>query len=135
MSAVKNQFQRARIVLESLVKGVHPKTGVDLPEDSVVNESEVIRAISTAVVALDQVNARLARRAQLPESVGKTWTTDEEQRLIEAFRGGEPIPRIATKHGRTVRAIEARLAKLGLLQIEQRVTTDPFFEPTGTKEE
>lgn len=108
---------------------------MDLPDDSVINESEVIRAMSTAVVALDQMNARLTRRAQLPESVGKTWTQDEEQRLIEAFRGGEPVSRIATEHGRTVRAIEARLAKLGFLQVEQRVTTDPFFAATDPKEE
>lgn len=133
MSAVKNQFQRAQVVLESLVKGVHPKTSVDLPEDSVVNESEVIRAISIAVVALDQMNARLARRAQLPESVGKTWTKDEEQRLMEAFRGGDPVPRIATKHGRTIRAIEARLAKLGLLTVDQRLAADPFLAPIGPK--
>ncbi len=115
MSALKLQFQRARVILDSLVQGLHPKTGGELPNDSVVNEIDVNRAMATAVLALDQMSARLARRAQLPESVGKTWTEEEEQRLRDGFTGGEPIPLIATKHGRTIRAIEARLEKLGLL--------------------
>ncbi len=134
MSALKSQFQRARTVLEALVQGVHPKTGSELPEDSVVNEIEVNRAMSTAVLALDQMNARLARRAQLPESVGKSWTDEEEQQLIDAFKSGDPIALIATKHGRTVRAIEARLAKRGLLRADQRTTSDPVLMPTNPRE-
>jgi hypothetical protein len=125
MSGVKDQFQRTRIVIESLVAGVHPKTGIDLSEDSVVNESEVIRAMSTAVLALDQMSARLARRAQLPESVGKNWTEEEEQRLRNEFTGPGSIPDIAIKHRRTTRAIEARLEKLGLLRPDQRKTVSP----------
>jgi hypothetical protein len=115
MSALKNQFQRARVVIQSLVQGVHPSSGKDLPKDSIVNEVEVTRALGTAVMAIDQVSARLARRAQLPESVGKAWTEEEERRLRAAFNRGKPIPEIATEHGRTIRAIEARLEKLGLL--------------------
>src|SRR5690348_4100602 len=69
MSALKNQFQRARAILDSLVQGVHPRTGDDLPGDSVINEIDVSRAMLTAVFALDQISARLARRSQLPESV------------------------------------------------------------------
>src|SRR5579859_8202579 len=115
MPALKNQFQRARVVIASLVQGVHPTSGKDLPKDSIVNEIEVTRALGTAVLAIDQVSARLARRAQLPESVGKAWTEEEERRLRSAFARGEPIAEIATKHGRTIRAIETRLEKLGLL--------------------
>jgi hypothetical protein len=60
MSALKNQFQRARVVIQSLVQGVHPSSGKDLPKDSIVNEVEVTRALGTAVMAIDQVSARLA---------------------------------------------------------------------------
>jgi hypothetical protein len=129
MSAPKNQFQRARVILDSLVQGIHPKTGGDLPEDSVVNEIDVSRAMATAVFALDQVSARLARRAQLPESVGKTWTEEEERRLRAEFSGKEPIALIATKHGRTIRAIEARLEKLGLMTSDRKVTGNSFTGP------
>jgi hypothetical protein len=134
MSALKLQFQRARVILDSLVQGLHPKTGGELPKDSVVNEIDVNRAMATAVLALDQVNARLARRAQLPESVGKTWTEEEDGRLRGEFSGGEPIARIATKHGRTIRAIEARLEKLGLLSRDQRMTANSFFTTIDPKD-
>src|SRR6185312_574130 len=125
MSTLKNQFQRARSVLNSLVQGTHHKTGVELPEDSIVNEIEVSRAMATAVLALDQMSARLARRAQLPKSVGKPWTDEEEERLRREFNSRVSIPNIAAKHGRTIRAIEARLEKLRLLSPDQRITANP----------
>ena len=90
MSAPKDQFQRARVILDSLVQGVHPKTCGTLPEDSIINEIDVSRAMATAVFALDQMSARVARRAQLPESVGKAWTDEEEQQLRGEF--GRPAP-------------------------------------------
>ena len=126
MSVPKNQFQRAQVILNSLVQGVHPKTGGTLPEDSIINEIDVSRAMVTAVVALDQMSARLARRAQLPESVGKAWTEEEEQRLKVEFSASEPVALIATKHGRTIRAIESRLEKLGLVPTDQRMSANSF---------
>lgn len=133
MQVPKNQFQRSRVILDSLVQGVHPKTGSELPKESVVNEIEVSRAMATAVFALDQMSARLARRAQLPESVGKAWTEEEERRLKEEFSGNVPVALIATKHGRTIRAIEARLEKLRLLSADQRVTANSFVGTVGRK--
>lgn len=133
MSDPKGQFQRARVILESLVQGVHPKTGGELPDDSVVNEIDVSRAMVTAVLALDHMSARLTRRAQLPESVGKAWTDDEERRLREEFGAKNPIALIATKHGRTLRAIEARLEKLGLLAADQRANANSFASPAGRR--
>lgn len=134
MSALKAQFLRARVILESLVQGIHPKTGGELPEDSVVNEIDVNRAMATAVLALDQISARIARRAQLPESVGRRWNEEEVQQLKDEFSRGEPIPLIATKHRRTIRAIEARLERLGLLTADQRMTANPFLATTGSKD-
>jgi hypothetical protein len=133
MSAPKNKFQRARVVIESLVQGVHPSSGKDLPKDSIINEIEVTRALSTAVLAIDQISARLARRAQLPESVGKAWTEDEERRLRAAFSRGEPIPDIATRHGRTVRAIEVRLEKLGIPTPAGSRTSPPYMTSSDRK--
>ena len=140
MSALKSQFLRARVILDSLVQGIHPKTGGELPEDSVVNEIDVARAMATAVLALDQISAsiariaRIARRAQLPESVGKTWTEEEERQLKDEFSRSEPMPLIATKHGRTIRAIEARLERIGLLTTDLRMTANPFLATTGSKD-
>jgi hypothetical protein len=134
MSALKNQFQRARVVIQALVQGVHPASGKDLPKDSIVNEVEVTRALGTAVLAIDQASARLARQAQRPESVGKAWTEEEERRLRAAFTRSEPIPEIATKHGRTIRAIEARLEKLGLLAPVPGAAFAPYKTTPDLKE-
>jgi hypothetical protein len=79
-----------------------------------------------AVTAMEQAEARAQRRAQLPESVGKTWAEEEEQQLKAEFARSEPIPLIATKHRRTIRSIESRLEKLGLLSPDQRTTSNSF---------
>ena len=122
----RNQIQKARTVLQSLIQGLDPETGEDLPKKDAVNRIDVNRSMSIALTALEQVEARMLRRAQLPESVGKTWTDEEEQQLKSEFAESEPIPVIAEKHGRTVRAIEARLERLGLLRSDQRTTNDSF---------
>lgn len=121
-------YQRSKQVLQALVEGVDPDKGTELPADSVLNRVDVMRALLAAIAALEAETARAQRRAQLPESVGKTWSETEEQELKEEFTADEPIPLIASKHGRTVRAIEARLQRLGLLRADQRTTGDPFLQ-------
>jgi hypothetical protein len=135
MTALKNQFQRARLVLQSLVHGLNPMTGDELPKGDIVHNIEVNRAMSTAVMAIDQMMARLTRREMLPEKVGKGWTEEEEQQLKDEFNRSEALPLIATKHGRTLRAIEARLERLGLLAADQRVTENSFFSTSPKKGE
>lgn len=132
---LRDQFQRARTVIQSLVRGVDPETGDGLAKNSIVNRIEVNRALSTSILAIDQMTARLVRRAQLPESVGKTWTGGEERTLRDEFKAGEPVQLIATKHGRTIRAIEARLEKLGLITAGQRATSSSFVETSRTQKE
>jgi hypothetical protein len=123
----KSKYQKARAVLQSLIQGLDPDTGADLPKDAVVNRIEINRSMITAVTAMEQVEARILRRALLPESVGKTWTDDEQEQLKAEFANSEPIPLIATKHARTIRAIEARLERLGLLRADQRTTNNSFM--------
>lgn len=108
---------KARQVLQALIGGVDPDTGQELPRDTVLNRPDVIRALLAALGALESMNARMQRRAQLPESVGKAWTDDEEMQLREEYQQlNMATADIAKKHGRTVRAIEARLERLGLLR-------------------
>lgn len=128
------QYQKARAVLQSLIQGLDPETGVELPKDAIVNRIEVNRSMLVAVTALEQVQARILRRAMLPEGVGKTWTDEEVQRLKVEFANSDPIPLIATKHSRTIRAIEARLELLGLLSPDQRTTSNSFTGPASRRE-
>jgi catalase (peroxidase I) len=125
--------QRALHILQALIQGVDPATGEELPSGTVMQNADVIRALLAGVAALEQTAAREQRRAALPDNVGRAWTDEEEATLVTAFKSGEPISDIATRHGRTLRAIEARLERLGHLTAEQR-TTDPSFVREDTTE-
>lgn len=63
---------------------------------------------------------------RLPDNVGRAWTTEEESRLVAAFKKGDSPVALAHEHGRTLRAVEARLEKLGLITAEQRTTRGGF---------
>jgi hypothetical protein len=120
------QEQRARKILQALVQGINPTTGEELSGETVLQQADVLRALLAGVTALEQVSVRAQRRAQLPGNVGRTWTADEERALVAAHQSGDSLQAIAVKHGRTLRAIEARLERLGLLTAEQRVTNNSF---------
>jgi len=118
---------RARQILQALVQGVDPRTGEELGTGTVLQNADVLRALLAGVSALEQMAARAQRRAQLPENVGRAWSSDEERALVGEFQAGGQVAALATLHGRTVRAIEARLEKLGLLSPDQRVTQGGFI--------
>jgi hypothetical protein len=122
---------RARQILQSLIQGIDPVTGGELPRETVLQHADVLRALLAGLSALEQSAARAQRRSQLPGNVGQAWTTEEESRLVAAFKSGDSPLGIARKHGRTLRAIEARLEKLGLITAEQRTTRGGF---TGVSE-
>ena len=125
------QQTRARQILQSLIQGIDPVTGEELPRDTVLQHAEVLRALLAGLAALEQTAARAQRRSQLPDNVGQAWTTEEESRLVAAFKRGDSPIAIARQHGRTLRAIEARLEKLGLITAEERTTRGGF---TGVTE-
>lgn len=129
-------YQRSKQVLQSLVQGLDPESGQELPKDTVLNRVDIMRALLTALGALEGMNARMLRRAQLPESVGKTWTSDEEWQAREEYlKQKMPIPEIAKKHSRTPRAIGARLEKLGILKPEDRAMGANFMGGPNVKED
>ena len=120
------QQTRARQILQSLIQGIDPVTGDELPRETILHHADVVRALLAGLSALEETAARALRRAQLPDNVGRAWTTEEESRLVAAFRSGNSPVAIAHEHGRTLRAIEARLEKLGLITAEQRTTRGGF---------
>ncbi len=122
--------QRARHILQALVQGIDPLTGEELAPGTVLQQADVLRALLAGVAALEQTAARAQRRAQLPGNVGRSWNASEEATLVAAFKSGDALPEIATRHGRTLRAIEARLERLGLLTPEQRSTNNSFVTAT-----
>jgi hypothetical protein len=123
----KGNFTNAQEVIQSLIQGNDPITNEALPAGSVIHNAVVLRALMTALSAMQSVSAREARRAQLPDNVGKPWTKEEEELLVIGHRSGDSLADCATRHGRTLRAIESRLEKLGLITAEQRTTTSTGF--------
>ena len=120
------QHTEARTILMSLIEGRNPDSGERLPAGCVVHRSDVIRALLLGMGAIDATNARAKRRAQLPKNVGRDWTTKEEEQLRSEFAAKDPVSAIAARHGRTLRAIEARLQMMGLITAEQRTTRGGF---------
>ena len=118
---------RARQILQALVQGIDPLTGEEIGTATVLQQADVLRALLAGVGALEQMAARAQRRAQLPGNVGRAWSPDEEHALVGEYQAGDSLAQIAAKHGRTLRAIEARLERLGLLTAEQRVTQNSFI--------
>jgi hypothetical protein len=118
--------KRATEILLSLVQGTDPSTGEAITGCEVLQRADVLRALLAGGDALNAKAARDAHRASLPNKVGHRWTADEDRALVTAFQSGDALTDIASKHGRTLRGIEARLERLGLLTHEQRVTRDAF---------
>jgi hypothetical protein len=118
--------KRASQILRALVQGVDPQSGEELLANDLLQNASVLRALVTAIGALDEQQAREARRAKRPANVGRPWTHDEDRALSASFQSGDSLALIAERHGRTLFAIESRLEILGFLTPEQRVTRAAF---------
>jgi hypothetical protein len=122
-------------ILQSLVQGLDPITGVELPAGTVMRHAEVVRALLAGITALEESAVRTRRRAQFPENVGRPWSSSEEERLTASFRASRSLASIAAEHRRTLAAIEARLERLGLLSPEQRVTRNRYVSRSDPRQE
>ena len=116
----------ATTILKALIEGREPNSLEPLPTGSIVHRADVLRALLAGVAALERVEVRYKRRAALPDNAGRTWSAEEDSRLVTAFKAGESPQTIAERHSRTLRAIEARLQRMGLLAPEDRVTRGGF---------
>lgn len=99
---------RAKEIVRALADGVDPNTGEILPEESVFNSPDVIRALYTLVTCVEEPKPDPLRNA------GKPWTEIEDDKLRDEFASGLRLSDIASEHGRTYSAIESRLDYLGL---------------------
>lgn len=98
-------------VVRLLSEGVDPLTGEVLPNNHLINQPQVIRALCHARELLQN---RVASKVR-PENQGKPWLEHEERRLREAFQHGDKIKDMAAAHKRSTGAIRSRLEKLGLV--------------------
>jgi hypothetical protein len=109
---------KAAEILKSLASGTSPAGDGPLPEVPALQSPDVVRALFMAADSLE-ARARLARRnAGLPRNAGKTWSAEEDERLLAGFDGGATVAALAATHERTPAGIEARLVKHGRLDAD-----------------
>ena len=95
------EIKRAAELLRGLADGVDPMTGRPLPDESVYNRPEIIRALHCVLRALqERADGAAATNA------GRSWSAEE-------YDAGLAIEVIARRHGRSAGAIETRLSELG----------------------
>ena len=105
------ELNRAKEIIIALAEGIDPTTGEVLPEDSVYNKGDVVRALYTVLSNLD---AKKAKKSS-PDNAGKPWSKDEENYLIELYNKGFSKKQIAKEFKRTTGSISSRLSRLGLI--------------------
>jgi len=125
------ELESAKATLKSLIGGVDPVTGYEIPKSMVLHHAIVIRALLCAVASLDAEEARTRRRARLPRNTGRPWRQADDAQLLAAFREGEPLRQIAANHHRSLAGVESRLERLGALAPEQRVTRNRYVTPAN----
>ena len=87
--------------------------------EAALQSPDVVRALFLAAESLE-ARARGGRRnSSLPRNAGKTWTPDEDERLLAGFDGGTAVEALAAAHERTRAGIEARLVKHGRLEVDE----------------
>jgi hypothetical protein len=127
--------EQALKILNALANGVHPATGEVFAADSAYQHPETVRALFEAVRAMEgsrPVPAGTAERksADVPANTFVRWTPDEEERLAAGFDAGRTSAELAKLHNRSRAAIEARLLKLGKIDVSA-LTVQLRYRPKG----
>jgi hypothetical protein len=107
-------------VLTALANGVHPATGEVFAADSAYQHPDTVRALFEALRTLEGTStpANLERKTgDVPANPFVRWTPEEEGRLAAGFDAGKTSAELAKLHNRSRAAIEARLLKLGKIDV------------------
>ena len=106
------ELTRAVELLRILADGIDPLTGELLPQSSICNQADIVRALHCVLNAVEHPS----RAKNQPENAGKPWDEAELDQLEKEFQAEMPISQIAKEHKRTRGAIEAKLGRLGLIE-------------------
>jgi hypothetical protein len=106
---------RAKEIISALAEGVDPTTGEVLPDNSVCNKGEVVRAFYAILNHLDEKKPKKNK----PANAGKQWSAAEDEKMLLSYRSGIGTAEIAKMLKRTKGSIAARLVKLG--EIKDRI--------------
>lgn len=114
--------EHALKILNALANGVHPATGEVFASDSPYQHPDTVRALFEAMRTLETNSARSApnperKTSDVPANTFVRWSLEEEVRLASGFDSGKNSAELAKLHNRSRAAIEARLLKLGKIDV------------------
>ena len=104
-------IERAKELLSALADGVDPLTGELLDGDNVCNRPEIIRALHTAVRAMEM--RYIPEDSDRPRNASKSWSRSEDEKLCRMFDDGWSSRKICDALGRSSEGVAARLVRLG----------------------
>ena len=104
-------INRAKEIISALAEGVDPTTGEVLPDNSVCNKGEIVRAFYAILNHLDEKKPK----KNSPANAGKPWTKEDEDLLIDLYHSGAPKREICKTMQRTESGVAARLVHLGII--------------------
>jgi hypothetical protein len=110
------EAEQAQQIVRALAQGIDPHTGETYAGDSPYQHPQTVRALYHALDAMQQPGQ--ARRKQLPENAGKSWSPEDDQLLGAGFDAGKDTKQLAVEHKRTEWAVKTRLAKMGKIELE-----------------
>jgi hypothetical protein len=125
--------EQALKILNALANGVHPATGEIFAADSAYQHPETVRALFEAVRALEgsrPASSPERSTAEMPANTFVRWTREEEERLAAGFDVGRTSAELAKAHNRSRAAIEARLLKMGKIDVSA-LTVQLRYLPKG----
>lgn len=103
---------RAKEIISALAEGIDPTTGEVLPDNSICNKGEIVRAFYAILNSLDEKKPK----KNMPANAGKPWTGEDEDLLVHLYRSGTPKREICKALQRTESGIAARLVRLGIIE-------------------
>lgn len=118
-------IERATQLLAGLADGVDPLTGEVLPDDSVCNRAEIVRAFHCILNTLaekpperkkSERTPREKVEGQRPENAGKPWTKADDETLRRMFDEGARKQDICGYFKRSESGVAARLVRLGIIE-------------------
>ena len=109
-------------IISSLANGKHPDTNEPVPPDSLFESPNVIRALYTAMSALEILKRRRPR--QPAANAGQPWSDEEDSRLLAQYKGGvTDLGELARLHERSEASIESRLVRHRLIEPRRSIMT------------
>ncbi|MBO7231084.1 MAG: hypothetical protein J6V20_06740 [Bacteroidaceae bacterium] len=104
-------INRAKEIISTLAEGVDPTTGELLPDNSICNNGEIVRAFYAVLNHLDEKKPK----KNMPANAGKPWTKEDEDLLVHLYQSGTAKKDICRSLQRTATGIAARLVHLGVI--------------------